>query len=187
MVVLKEVSIDILDRMAPAIRQGMRSFGLTPLVLSTGDLNRSTDVFPVKFLHMQKHHCVICGSDVLSGIAISRDHLRLRCEQEIKNLMLRLRRFYLQRRQRPEAMERTLDEVVPPFMANLSVLIELKTGEATTDVVDAAEAAGLPGAVLRELLALGSGQLKPDGEELRRLYGAFMETVQQAAEIVDSL
>jgi hypothetical protein len=68
--------------------------------------------------------------------------------------------------------------------------VELKTGEAPTgngDVLQAAEKLGLDGEPLESALALRRGELKPDAAELKRLYDAFMRTVQQAAELADKL
>jgi len=190
MVVLKEVTVEILDKVASPVQQGVRAFRLTAMVLSENDLRTSTDVFPIKFLDMQKHHRVLWGKDLLAELPIAREHLRLRCEQEIKNLMLRLRQFYLQRAHQPEAVESTLTRALASLCASLAVLVELKTGEAPPgngDVLEAAEKLGLHGRPLQSALALRRGELKPDAPELKRLYDAFMRTVQQAAELADTL
>ena len=86
MVVLRDVSIGLLDRIAESVEQGRRVFRLAVLVLSEEDLRRSTDVFPVKFLDMQRRHRILYGRDVFADLTVSREHLRLRCEQELKNL-----------------------------------------------------------------------------------------------------
>ena len=97
MVVVNEVTVEALDKAISPVQQGMRDFGLAVMLLSEDNLRRSTDVFPIKFLDMQQHHRVVWGKDVLADLLIAKDHLRLRCEQEIKNLLLRLRQFYLHR------------------------------------------------------------------------------------------
>jgi hypothetical protein len=89
MVVVREVTIETLDNVLLPVQRGIRDFGLAIMLLSDEDLRRSTDVFPTKFLDIQHHHQLLWGADVLEGLEISRDHLRLRCEQEIKNLSLR--------------------------------------------------------------------------------------------------
>ena len=191
MLVLKEVTVEALDKAASPVRQGMRDFGLTLMVMMEDGLRRSTDVFPIKFLDMQKHHRVLWGKDVLADLPITKDHLRLRCEQEIKNLLLRLRQFYLQRGTRSELVESTLDTAISSFLGSLSALLVLKTGHTPTAKGAIAEAAirelGLDEKPLQDVLALKAGKYKPDATELKRLYGAFMATVQKAADIVDEL
>jgi predicted nucleotidyltransferase len=189
-VVLQEVALEVLDRAAPIILQAGRDFNLAPLLLSEDDLHRSTDVFPIKFLDIQRHHRVLWGPNVVAGLSIARDHLRWRCEQEIKNLMLRLRQFYLRRMHRSELIESTLTRALSSLLINLSVVVEIRTGEILTTkvaAIAAAEKLGINVQPLREVLALKRGELKPAAAELKRLYGAFMQTVEQAAKLVDNL
>lgn len=191
MVVLKQVTMRELDMLAPILQRGMQNIRLAPLVLTERDLRRSTDVFPVKFLDMQRHHRVVCGRDVLGELTISQDHLRLRAEQQIKNLLLRLRLFYLRRAQHAELIETALTGAISSLCSSLAVLLSLKTGAAPASkdrIVDAAaQAFGLDGRVLHDVLALKVGRHQPDDAALRRLYGEFMVTVERAADVVDQL
>jgi hypothetical protein len=188
MVVLKEVTVEILDRVAGAVQEATRSLRLAPMVLSETDLRCSTDVFPVKFLDMQRHHRLIAGRDVLKDLVVAKDHLRLRCEQEIKNLLIRLRGFYLRRVHLPEAIADTVRRAISSLLGSLAVLVELQTGQAPIrklDIVEQAARLGLDVQPLRRALALKRGELKLDRGELRQLYDALMRTVEQAAEIAD--
>jgi predicted nucleotidyltransferase len=191
LVVLKHVSVKALDRIVSPMKKATRAIRLAPMVLSEDDLRSSTDVFPIKFLDMQEHHRVLWGKDVLSDLPIAKDHLRLRCEQEIKNLLLRLRKAYLQRGGKSRLIKSTLTATASAFLNSLSALLILKTGRAPTQKSAIAETAagelGLDGNTLREVLALGRGDRKADTAELRRIYDSFMETVQKAATIVDQL
>jgi predicted nucleotidyltransferase len=190
MIVLDRIAVGTLDKVAPIILAGVRDFRLSAMLLSESDLRRSSEVFPVKFLDMQRCHRVIWGMDVLADLKIARDHIRLRCAQEITNLLLRLRQFYVQRAHRPELIESTLTRAISSFLTSLNTLAELKTGQSATTkpaVIDAAERIGLDVQPLREVFALKLGQLKPDPEELKQLYDRFMMTVQQAASLLDTL
>jgi len=189
MLVLQQATVEELDQAISPVQQCMRDLRLAVMVVTEDGLLRSTDVFPIKFLDMQKHHRVLVGKDVLTDLAITNAHLRLRCEQEIKNLLYRLRHFYLQRGSRPELVEATLGTAVSAFLKSLSALLTLKIGHAPTAKSAIAEAVvrelDLDGRPLHDALALKSGTYKPDSAELRDLYGRFMATVQKAADIVD--
>ena len=58
-VVLDDVTIDVLDRVVTPVQRAMRDFRLAVLFLSEDNLRSSTDVFPIKFLDMQKYHYVL--------------------------------------------------------------------------------------------------------------------------------
>lgn len=60
------------------------------IVLSESELGRSTDVLPDLFLEIGRRSEVIFGTNVLSDISIRHDHLRLRCEQQFKTLLIEM-------------------------------------------------------------------------------------------------
>ena len=189
MVVLNSVTVELLDKVVAPVQQGVRDFRLAIMLLSENDLRRTTNVFPIKFLDMQQHHHVLWGKEVFTDLRVGKDHLRFRCEQEIKNLLLRLRQFYLERAHRSELIEATLTGAVSSFLASLRALLILKTGDAPTgkDAIAAAGARelGLDDKPLQDVLALKSGTYKPDAAEQKRLYNAFMGAVEKAADIVE--
>jgi hypothetical protein len=190
MVVVDNASVETLDQMGKPVRKALNEFRLALLVLSEDDVRRSTDVFPIKFLGMQRRHRILCGKDVLADLQISREHLRLRCEQEIKNLMIRLHQLYLQRKDSPKRTREVLYRAIPSFLNGLGVLVELKVGAAPTTndaTVEKAAELGVDVEPLRIGLALKRGQTKLTSGELKELYATFMKMVRQAADIVDQM
>jgi hypothetical protein len=161
------------------------------MILSESDLHSSTDVFPIKFLDMQRHHCLLLGRDPFTNLTIARDHLRLRCEQEIKNLLLRLRQYYLLRSHRSDLIESLLANTISAFITSLSALLILRTGAAPVKERDIAIAAAreidADGALLVKLLDLRAGDFRPEAGELKDLYNGYMTIAQKAAEIADKL
>jgi predicted nucleotidyltransferase len=189
MLVLADASVELLDRVAPPVARASRDIPLSLMILTREDLGRATDVFPTKFLDIQRCHRIVHGDDVLSGLEIPREHLRLRCEQEIRNLQLRLRLLYVREASHPELVEGTLSRIASSFLTSLGVLVELRTGEyppTKAAVVEALERIGLNPAPLRAVLALRSRELRLDAAGLRGLYGDFMGLVAEAALQVDA-
>lgn len=190
MLVLQSVTVDTLDRLAPLLEQARVEWQLSPFTLAEEDLRIAADVFPVKFMDIRRAHRVLWGRAVLAGMDLSRDRLRRQCARDLENLLLRLRQFYLQRSRRPELLEATLNRASSSFLFSLGVAVELKTGTAPANkaaIVVAADQLGLNSQLLRDLLALKRGELKPDAAGVKRLYGDFLQTVQQAARLVDQI
>ena len=190
-IILREVFIEELDKIAPLIREANREFGLATMIQTIEELNRSTDVFPIKFANMQQHHVLLYGEDVLSTLTISTDHLRLRCEQQLKNLNLRLRAFYIQRSTGASELRATLETSSAAFFADLETLLKLKTGKSPQSQAEIIEAAstefGLPKDALMELLWLRRSNDAIAPTELKQKYATLMQAVQKAAQIVDQL
>ena len=72
-----------------------RRFGVSPLLLTEEGIASTTMVFPIKFLSIKENHLVLYGKDVLRDLETDKKHLKLRCQQETLNLLMRLRRHYL--------------------------------------------------------------------------------------------
>ena len=190
LLVFRSVNLDILDQVAPLIRQGVLEFRLTAMLVTEADLRDSADVFPIKFQDMQRHHRVLWGEDPFPKVSIAREHVRLRCEQELRNLSLRLRQSYIQRNDRPDLLQIALNRAVSSLLVNLGVLMELKTGrlaESKQDALANAAQLGIPSEPLRQAWALKCGEFKPASDDLRKLFGSFMEAVQKSADFADKL
>ncbi|MEE2640721.1 MAG: hypothetical protein VX768_08855 [Planctomycetota bacterium] len=95
LIVLRCIDSGTLDQLADAFQgiRGSEHFG--PMVTTQAEIEVSTDVFPTTFLEMKYHHELLWGEDVLQDLEIESAYLRLRCEQELKNLLFRLQTGYL--------------------------------------------------------------------------------------------
>ena len=188
MIVLKDASVETLSEIAGSVHTAMRKHNVAPFVLSENDLRSSTDVFPVKFLDMQSSHVLLAGDDLLSELEISTEHLRLRCEQELRNLTLRLRNVFL-RAESDENLRRAISDAVPAFFNMLGAILTLKTGlapvgrQATVD--DAAKQLDVDRELLDSVRTLRPDSNSVSGHELRTLLGRFVNLVESLAGMMD--
>ena len=190
MVVVREITTKILDQIAEPYMMSRRKDQLKLLTLSKEDLLSSTDVFPIKFLDMQQDYRVLRGEDLVKDLEVNRDHLRLRCEQEIKNLMLRLRQAYLKNSIRPKALSGVMTKSYSAFLSAADVLAELSTGNvyrSDEDILGASESIGLNITPLRRIQELRKGQIFDDPADQKRVYEHLMATVRHAAKMADQL
>ncbi|MGE0482053.1 MAG: hypothetical protein AB7Q17_16445 [Phycisphaerae bacterium] len=191
MLVANDLSIGVLDQIAPVYHRAARETPLAMLYMTLAGLARSSDVFAVKFFDMQRHRRVLFGRDVLAELPFERERLRFRCEQEMKNHLLRLRKFYVERGAWPDQIERALTRTVSSFLTSLSVAVWLKTGDQPpnkSETIDAAARVfGLEVRPLRDLLALKEGVYQPDAAALGRLYGDLMKLASECGTLVDAL
>ena len=190
MVVVKEINTRVLGQVAEVMAKSPRRGQCRLLTLSVQDLKSSMDVFPIKFLDMQQDYEVLAGDDVVKDLKISRVNLRLRCEQEIKNLMLRLRQEYIARSENEATANRTMLRSYYDFLIAADVLAELKTGKVCRkddDIIKANEGLGLDMSPFRRIQQIRQGKPIKDAEERRNTYEQLMATVRQAAVMADEL
>lgn len=191
MIILKEITVDDLNKALKPVRKGIRDFRLAPFFLSHENLIQSTDVFPIKFLDIREHHHVILGKDLFKDLKISREYLRLQCEQEMKNMMLRLRQFYLRSAHRTKFLQNILTDTISSFLVPLKVMLKLKTKETINGnkelIVSASEIFDLDKEALLQVLRLKEKNIKMKRENLESLYERFMECVTKTTYIAHTL
>ena len=126
----------------------------------------------------------------MSDLEISRDNLRLRCEQEIKNLMLRLRLNYVSRKQNSKSIASLLNRIYLSLIRNLGVLVELKSGDVlvtNSDIIEGAGKLGIDTMALHDVEKLRQDNFSPELEDRKRLLEKVMQCVRDAAAMADKL
>ncbi|QDU47921.1 hypothetical protein [Gimesia panareensis] len=191
MIVLMQIDCDLLDRIADSISEFEKRIPLATMILTHEDLTSSCDVFPVKFHNIKEYHTLLHGEDVISDLVISDAHLRLRCEQELKNIMIRLRTFYLHRRQHPEQLMQTLLETATAFLNNVNACLLVKTGlvpEEDSDVLNEfGDEFHINITVVRKILDFRSLPQAPASAELKQVYNDFMSLIHETTQVVDQM
>lgn len=191
MLVLADISTPMLDRIADTISAAKRKVRLVLMTLTEQDLVQSCDVFPIKFVGMQEHHRLICGRDVLSDLKIANDHVRLRCEQKLKNLMIRLRASYLNQAKKPAALRTVMTDSVGPLLGLLTIGLTLSTGispEVDDEVLATwHEEFGVDVTVLKTVLDVRDSSSELPAAEVPTVYNDYMKAVHDAANAIDRL
>lgn len=187
LVVLERIDVPILKKVLDPVLRGRRH-GIAPFFITEMNLRSSADVFPVKFLAMQESYRVLSGSDLLGNLKIGREHLRLRCEQQIKNLLLRMRRHYIMASGR--ALTQMMSRAIGGLLETLRVVVSL-TGQdlpSRDEIVDvAAEKLDLDAGTLRDVSDLRDRDTSLPPKDAEELYGRFMNVVDKAAQTVDQM
>jgi hypothetical protein len=123
--VLRDASAGAVVRIAPALHDAWRALRVEPFILTEEELPRAALLFPTKFLDIQLHYVVLAGDDPLAGIAVDREHVQLRVEQELRNLALRMRRRLVATRDDPAELGASVANASAPLAANLGALLYL--------------------------------------------------------------
>jgi len=123
LIIVDKVDSAVLDSAATAIADGRKN-GVFVLLATAEDISTSADVFPVKYMAMQKTQSLITGEDTLSNLTIHETHLALRVEQELKTAMFRLRQAYVTSKTNTKAATGQLRDVLRSVMPAIELLKE---------------------------------------------------------------
>lgn len=182
-VVLEDASPDRVRELAPVLMAAWRAARVEPWILGRGEIARLAEVFPTRLLDIREHHLLLHGEDVFAAVQIDRRLLRLRVEQELTNLSLRLRRNLVGLSADPASMAAYLTGVARPLAIQLTALLRLAGSDVPAEdrtaavFAAAAEAFGLDGEALAAVADLRQGE-----GDVAELFGRVQAAATRAAE-----
>ena len=162
-----------------------------PLFLDPTYIRYSTDTFPLEFLDIRSFHVLLLGQNVLAGISIDPNFLRLELEREIKGKLLLARQAYLE----SNGDEARLSSILFRSFNSLRVIffgiVYLRENRVVRDVRDlvqrVSEHFGLDPAVLLEIGRARAGEIRISKTEMEKLFFGYLDQLARMAEKVDTI
>ncbi len=175
-----------LSAVGEPLRRAFRVARIEPMLLTADEVERSADVFPTKFQYLSARHVVLWGTSPFATLTIKPSHLRLRVEQELRNLSLRLRRRAIAAGPAPEELERVLADLLTPTVIEVQALLGL-LGQPVVDPDDAVAVlrAGAQ-AVGSRVAGLEFADQAGSAEQTTALFEALLELLEKSANVADT-
>jgi predicted nucleotidyltransferase len=191
MIVLTEAGIESLDRAFDTVKKWRKRKVATPLFLSENYVETSLDVFPIEYLNFQRHHVLVHGKGILAELPLKPQFIRLQCEREIKGKLLLLRHALLETDGKGKAIKDIISQSLGAFAAISGALLFLKEMEVPrgrrNKILAMAGAFTLDSSVFEKLLDIREEKEKPDRDEMKRLFRAYLGEIRKLAKLVDEL
>jgi predicted nucleotidyltransferase len=190
-VVLEDASPERVGEITPVLMAAWRAAHVDAWILARAEIPRLAEVFPTKLLDIRDHHLLLHGEDVFAGLEIDRRLLRLRVEQELTNLSLRLRGTLVTLAADPASAATYLATTARPLAIQLAVLLRLAGRTVPAEdrsaaiFAAAAQAFGLDGEALDALAGLRQGERSV--EDVRALVGRVQVAATRAADVARTL
>jgi hypothetical protein len=134
-IILDDASQQALESIGPALELARFSSRIEAMIVTKAEIPQSADCFPLLYADLARTSVTIAGENPFKGLAVPSHHKRLRIEQELRELRIRMRRVVTDAATHTNyagAVERKLKQARDPLFA----LLELR-GEATSDTMDA--------------------------------------------------
>jgi hypothetical protein len=190
-VVLRNMELAFIEFLAPLGKKLGKHGIAAPLVMTPSYIEQSLDAFPIEFFDFKLIHKTIYGDDVLAGLTIHKQHLRLQCEREVKTKLIGLRQGYLSSLGRKKELAALLVRSFTGSMPLFRAIISLVDGEPPVprrDVLSTlGNAAKTDTAALEKMLLLKTAQIKPSELELHDLFKSYYAAIEALGKIVDDL
>jgi predicted nucleotidyltransferase len=129
LVVIETLDPETLAALSPSMSKWRRDGQPFPRFFTPELIAESTDVFPIEYLDIRAHHRVLFGPDPFEGLSVHEEHLRLWCERELREKMMRLREAYIMSHGKDKALKSLLVESYSIFLAIFRGCLHLLGGD----------------------------------------------------------
>lgn len=165
-----------------------------PLMLSSDELRRTVDVFPLEYASILADYTVVRGSDPFKGLVIHVDDVRRAVEGLAKSHLIHLREAFLESHGETTRIARLIAASAAPLRALLTQIARLpEAPQAVMDLTTPSDDSlaqlaemrmGIPGSLIRTVLASSAGGYSTIADP-SHLLGSYIEASQKIWEYVD--
>ncbi len=131
---------DVLRRLHDPLTIGYAAAAIDCRILLESEIPGAADVFPVLYDDVRSCHAVLHGRDPFADLVIHDEHRRLRVEQELRDVRIRLRRLVADAAHDEPLLRDGLDKKLKHLRAPLASLLRLhglsKTKDDVVSVLD---------------------------------------------------
>jgi hypothetical protein len=163
----------------------------SPLLLSEHEFETSTDCFAIEFHDIKGRHRVLCGKDVVSGLALDDSFYRAQVEHELRAKLLRLRQKASGMLSQSDLLRRLLLDSVSTFCVlfrHALLLDGIDAPQRKREIVACAkERFGFDATPFDRLLDIREERLKPREVDPAALLPAYLEGISAVIDAVDRL
>jgi hypothetical protein len=161
-----------------------------PLMLASGEIERTVDVFPLEYTAILADYVVVRGADPFSGMSIPVEDIRRATEGQAKSHLIHLREAFLESHGETTRIARLIASSAAPLRALLTNIARLDAGaqgavQTDESLVKLAESRlGVPGTLIREILASSAGGYSTIADP-SALLARYIDAAQKIWEYVD--
>jgi len=116
LILLADLEPDTLTAAGPALSKWVGRDLPVPRLFSPSTLSEATDVFPIELSDVAERHVLVHGRDPFESMPeIDGEHLRLQCERELREKLMRLEEAFALSRGKEADLRRLLAGSFPAF------------------------------------------------------------------------
>ena len=189
LVLCKELKTPQLEALARPFRRWMRQKHPMPKLFTLERLRKSTDVFPIECLELSSRYKILHGEDVIAGLDVPKENLRLQLETEFKGKLLQLRESYILLKGKPRGLARMMAVSLSTFESLFRALLILLQDEAPENIAEMIrlldQKFSIDIHVLTSIASLRENPRAYGKEEIVDLYVRYLKALEDVSDAVD--
>ena len=109
------------------------------LIMNKDEWYSSFDVYAIEYGDIKSNYKIIYGTNIVNDIVINKSELRLQCESELKDLLLKYKVNFLMNIDSNKEMARFLDVVIKTILVIFRSILRLNDSEVPYRAIDIVE------------------------------------------------
>jgi hypothetical protein len=191
LVLVDSIDLELLGREAAIARAWSEAGNPPPLTLTLQEWRGSSDVFPMEYADILRHHKVLHGTAPFDGITVRRADLRLELEQQTMGKLLQLRRGILAAGGERKRLVELLAASLSTFMVIFRSVVRYLGEDPPTDY-DAlckrvSALTGIGTEQFARVVRHVRGERSITEQEVTPVMAGYMETARAMAHYIDQL
>jgi hypothetical protein len=187
--VVRDTSFGVLKTIGPVVKWWSEQKQPAPMLMTRAELERSTDVFTIELLDMQRHHRVLYGEDVIAQLDIPKKLHRVQVEYELREKLVLLRQTALlavnDDKRLWEILTRSVSSFVTLFRHSLIALGETEPETKRAAVARLATRCGFDGTAFETVLDVREKRLDAKKIDVKELFARYLASVEHVTNAVD--
>jgi len=136
MVIIKDLRAVDLKNAHKASEKYTKDAKYLPIFMDKEEWLNSCDVYPIEYSDIKDRHKIVHGENLIEDLNIEKKYLRLQCEQETKNLLIRLRQTYLAKSTDKTAIKNLIKTSSKTFVVIFRTILRLSNEKVPTTHFD---------------------------------------------------
>ena len=139
MIVTNELTAENLYDISKPVKKWVKGKNPIPVIMNRDEWYSSFDVYAIEYADIKENYRIIYGEDLVPTICINKYFLRLQCESELKNLLLKYKNNFLMNIKSDREMKKLLNNVIKTLLVIFRSVLRLHDSAVPYRAVDIIE------------------------------------------------
>ena len=139
MIITNQLSAENLYSISKPVKKWVKAKNPIPVIMNKDEWYSSFDVYTIEYADIKSNYRLIYGEDLVPSINVNKYFLRLECESELKNLLLKYKNHFLLNVNSDREMKKVLNNVIKTLVVIFRSVLRLYDREVPYRAVDIIE------------------------------------------------
>lgn len=139
MIVTNLLTAENLYTSVKPVQKWVKAKNPIPVIMNKDEWYSSFDVYAIEYADIKENYRIVYGEDLVPSICVNKYFLRLQCESELKNLLLKYKNCFLMNIKSDREMKKILGNVIKTLLVIFRSVLRLHDSAVPYRAVDIIE------------------------------------------------